>query len=74
MSFWSFIGKLALFDMLFNAHSSDSKNRKMEYPSYTRRYGYDYEDCDCGCGSDDYISHDSWSYTRDPDPYDSDDW
>ena len=25
MSFWSFIGKLALFDMLFNAHSSDSK-------------------------------------------------
>lgn len=70
MSFWSFLGKLALFDMLFSAHSSDS-SRKTEYPSYTRRYGYDYDDCDCGCRSTGYSSLDPWH--DDPDPYDADD-
>lgn len=72
MSFWSFLGKLALFDMLFSAHSSDS-SRKTEYPSYTRRYGYDYDDCDCGCRSTGYSRLDPWH--DDPDPYDADaDW
>ncbi|MDE6611635.1 MAG: hypothetical protein K2K22_03650 [Muribaculaceae bacterium] len=64
------MGKLALFDMLFNTHSSDSKKRKTEYPSYTRRYDYDYEDCDCGSSSA-YSGHSCQNDTSWHDSYDS---